>query len=215
VDSRSRVLNGERDQDLNRRGELHKERENFQRVTDAAALASQEAEEEMATIRSHAEEYARLKLAEIVLRDFLERYRVQHQNPIVKRASELFTALTLGTFSHLQADYDEADRPVLVGVTPDERRLDVKAMSDGTRDQLYLALRLAAVEQYMTAAEPLPFVADDLLVHFDDDRARAAFRTLTEFSNKTQVLFFTHHRHLVDLAREVVPAELLEVQKVP
>jgi uncharacterized protein YhaN len=215
VENRSRVLGEERDRDISRRGELLKEREDLQRITDAAALASQEAEEELAKIRSHAEGYVRLRLAEIVLRDFIERYRQQHQNPILKRGSELFAALTLGTFSHLQADYDDADRLVLVGVTPDERRLGVEAMSDGTRDQLYLALRLAAVEQYMTAAEPLPFVADDLLVHFDDDRARAAFQTLTEFSKKTQVLFFTHHRHLVDLAREVVPASVLHVQSVP
>jgi len=215
VSSRSQVLGEERDREIGRRGELHKDRQELRRVTDAAALARQEAEEEMATIRSHAEEYARLRLAESVLRDFLERYRALHQSPIMQRASELFARLTLGSFCRLQADRDDADQPVVVGVTADGTPLAVRAMSDGTRDQLYLALRLAAVERYAAAAEPLPFIADDLLVHFDDDRARAALRTLAEFSRSTQVLFFTHHRHLVGLAREVVPAEILEVQNIP
>jgi hypothetical protein len=51
-----------------------------------------------------------------VLRDFLDRCRERHENPILKRASELF--ITLGTFSHLQADYDGFDRPVLAPGRP-------------------------------------------------------------------------------------------------
>ena len=51
-------------------------------------------------------------------------------------------------------------------------------------------------------------------MHFDDERARATLRVLTEFSTRTQVLFFTRHRHVVDLAQEVVPAGLLGIQTV-
>ena len=50
-------------------------------------------------------------------------------------------------------------------------------------------------------SEPLPFVADDILLRFDDQRASATLNVLAELSQKTQVIFFTHHRHLVDLAR--------------
>ena len=67
-------------------------------------------------------------------------------------------------------------------------------------DQLYLALRLASVDEYLTRNHPLPFVADDLFVNFDDTRAAAGFRVLAELGHKTQVLFFTHHRHLIDIA---------------
>jgi hypothetical protein len=41
-------------------------------------------------------------------------------------------------------------------------------MSDGSRDQLYLALRLATLEQHLDQAEPMPFVVDDILIGFDD-----------------------------------------------
>lgn len=212
LDSQIEQVSEERDQELKGLGELQKKREEMLRVTDVAAMATQDAEDGIATIRSHAEEYMRLRLAETVLRDFIERYREKHQSPILKRASELFARLTLHTFDALRTDFDDEDHPVLVGIDPTGAALGVPAMSDGTRDQLYLALRLAAVEQYLQTAEPLPFVADDLLVHFDDDRARAALEVLAEFSRRTQVLFFTHHYHLVQLAREVVPADVLHVQ---
>ena len=73
-------------------------------------------------------------------------------------------------------------------------------MSAGTRDQLYLALRLGYLEHRLDCHEPMPFFVDDILVHFDDDRALATMEVLAELSHKTQVIFFTHHQHLVELA---------------
>ncbi|WP_297910181.1 hypothetical protein, partial [Thiomonas sp.] len=52
-------------------------------------------------------------------------------------------------------------------------------------------------------AHALPFVADDLFINFDDRRTRAGLAALAALSQRTQVLFLTHHDHLVDLAREV------------
>ncbi len=66
----------------------------------------------------------------------------------------------------------------------------VEGMSDGTRDQLYLALRIAALEQHFRANGPMPVVADDLLIKFDDRRAAAALRVLAELSHSTQVMVF-------------------------
>ena len=76
-------------------------------------------------------------------------------------------------------------------------------MSEGTRDQLFLALRLAALDLHLSQAHALPFVADDLFVNFDDLRSRAGLHALGELSRHTQVLFLTHHEHLVPVAREV------------
>lgn len=79
----------------------------------------------------------------------------------------------------------------------------VEGMSDGTADQLYLALRLAGLEQYLQHNTPLPFVVDDILLRFDDQRATATLEILKELAERTQVVFFTHHGHLVDLAEGV------------
>ena len=69
-------------------------------------------------------------------------------------------------------------------------------------------MRLAALEQSVAAGISLPFLADDLFVNFDNERAEAGFRVLTEVAKSTQVLFFTHHAHLVAIAKSVVGTEL-------
>jgi uncharacterized protein YhaN len=51
----------------------------------------------------------------------------------------------------------------------------------------------------------MPVILDDILIHFDDERARAALEVLGELGRQAQVLFFTHHARLVELAREAVP----------
>jgi uncharacterized protein YhaN len=73
-------------------------------------------------------------------------------------------------------------------------------MSTGTRDQLYLALRLATLDHYVESSEPLPFIVDDILIQFDDDRSRATLEALADFSAKTQVILFTHHERVVEEA---------------
>jgi len=85
---------------------------------------------------------------------------------------------------------------------PTGEKIGVTGMSDGTRDQLYLALRIASLEKYLAANEPMPFIVDDILIRFDDDRATAALNILAELSKKTQVLFLTHHARLVELAQK-------------
>ena len=81
-------------------------------------------------------------------------------------------------------------------------------MSTGTADQLYLALRIASVADYLRRAPPLPFIADDLFINFDDERAAAGFQVLGQLAEKTQVLFFTHHQHLADIASKTLGASI-------
>jgi uncharacterized protein YhaN len=179
-----------------------------------AAEAAADAEEELAKVREITERYLRVRVASIVLAREIERYRQENQGPILTRAGELFRRLTLGSFTSLRADFDEKDQPVLRGVRSDDRDVGVEAMSDGTRDQLYLALRLATLERYAEHNDPMPLVVDDILIHFDDDRARAALEVLGELSLNTQVLFFTHHARLVELAERVIPKTRLFVREL-
>ena len=77
-------------------------------------------------------------------------------------------------------------------------------MSEGTLDQLFLSLRLASLENYLEQNEPLPFILDDLLVNFDDKRTAETLQVLGEFAENTQILFFTHHASLVELAEQTI-----------
>lgn len=167
---------------------------------DAAVRAGAEREAALAELERAAEDYARLRGAAVMLRWAVERYRREKQAPLLARAGAIFAELTLGSFEGLALDF-EGDTPVLAGRRPGGALVRVAGMSTGSADQLYLALRIAAVEDYLDRAAPLPFVADDLFVNFDDARAGAGFRVLAALSRRCQVLFFTHHAHLAEVAR--------------
>jgi len=168
---------------------------------DAAAKDAAARQEALAELQHIAEQYVRIRSSTLLLRWAIDRYRREKQAPILKRAGQLFATLTGDSFSALRVDFDDQDRARLTGVRPDGSTVGVHGMSTGTADQLYLALRIASVEDYLDRAAPLPFVADDLFINFDDERAAAGFKVLGQLAAKTQVLFFTHHRHLVDIAR--------------
>jgi uncharacterized protein YhaN len=165
-------------------------------------------------VRAHGERYLRLRLASEVLRRHIERYREENQDPVIKIASEIFPRLTLNSFSRLKTSFDEKDHPVLVGIRPAGEEVEVSGMSDGTRDQLFLALRLASLERQLALGEPLPFVVDDILIKFDDARSRVTLEQLAEAARRTQVLFFTHHSHLAELAQTVIPGQLLKIHRL-
>ncbi|MCC6904152.1 MAG: AAA family ATPase [Polyangiaceae bacterium] len=165
-----------------------------------AADAQVEAEALLAKIRSDAERWARVKIAWRVLSTEVERYRATHQAPLLARASELFPRLTHGRYQRLTVDHD-AEPPVLCAVAADGGVIPIPSLSEGTRDQLYLALRLASLEHYAAVSEPLPLCLDDVLINFDDDRAHAALEVLAEVAQRMQVLLFTHHEHVVTAAR--------------
>jgi uncharacterized protein YhaN len=175
----------------------------------SAASAAEEVAEALARVKAHAHRHVRLRLAAVLLRRELERYRDQHQGPVLQRAGPLFARLTLGSYTRLKAGYGSDDDRVLVCVRADGREVGTPGLSDGTRDQLYLALRMATIEHNASSGDPLPFVLDDVFVHFDDERTRAGLAALGDLAASTQVLLFTHHARLVELARDAVPAERL------
>ncbi len=165
-----------------------------------AEACRQEALAEMAAATGR---YVSVFVAARLLRWAIERFRAEKQDPLLRHAAETFRGLTLDGFVDLTIDYD-GDTPHLLGCRAEGAHVAVDGMSEGTRDQLYLALRLAAIELHLQNARPLPFVADDLFVNFDDDRAAAGFRALAKLAEKTQVIFLSHHAHLVDVAQEAI-----------
>lgn len=180
---------------------------------EAAAEAQQATQSIAARIAKEARTYARARLASAMLNRVVQLYRDQHQGPLLERAAQVFARITLGSFSGLTVDFED-DRQVLLGIRPDAARVPVTGMSQGTRDQLFLSLRLAAIEQHIEGRGPFPVIVDDLLVQFDDDRAVATLEVLSEVSVKTQVLFFTHHKHLVELAEGSKLAAAISVQRL-
>ena len=76
----------------------------------------------------------------------------------------------------------------------------VQQLSNGTREQLFLAIRMAMVKQFRDSGIELPMVLDDVLVNFDQQRTEAAVETLIDFTQQgQQILLFTCHLHLAHL----------------
>ncbi|OQX20011.1 MAG: hypothetical protein BWK76_02810 [Desulfobulbaceae bacterium A2] len=180
-------------------GKLQQELAQLREQQGAAGLAA-EAAALAAVLRQQCRRYLRVRAAAAVLALEIERYRVAHQGPLLRLASEYFRRLTREAYQGLRADEDDTGRPVLTGlrggVAPIERQVAVGHMSSGTRDQLYLALRLAALSHRQETEEPMPLIVDDILVNFDDDRSLATLEVLADLARRTQVILFTHHRRL-------------------
>ncbi len=162
-----------------------------------------------AEIEEGVEAYVDLTVQETLLRAAIDVYRDRNQGPILSRARDLFVQLTDGAYSGLRADVGERGETVLIVEDAARGSLELDALSDGTVDAVYLALRLAVVQEHNASREPLPFIADDLLLNLDNRRSESALRTLAGLARSTQVLLFTHHAHMVDLARRAVPADIL------
>ena len=206
VTTKLAAAEAERTEVQTRAADLRARQREMDGKSDAADQAVR-AQGALADVRAHAERYACLTLAARVLEDEVERYRRDNQGPILGRAGEMFRRLSCGSFAGLATGFGKNDETVLLCKRTSGATLTIDALSDGTRDQLYLALRLASLEQRALANEPLPLILDDLLINFDDDRAQAALELLSEIAETTQVLFFTHHTRLLELAEAAVPAD--------
>lgn len=209
-----RELEARREQAIQAHARAEDAKARLEASGDAAAQHQQAAQHAAARIRHDAARFLRLRLAGQFLREQIEAFRARNQGPMLARAGELFRQMTGGSFTGLATDYDRGDTPVLVGLK-DAVKVPVEGMSEGSRDQLYLSLRLAAIELHQAAHEPMPLILDDLFITFDDDRSRAILPLLADLARSSQVLLFTHHQHLMELAKGALPPGTFSLHELP
>jgi len=141
-----------------------------------------------------------------LLDDTRRRFEKERQPAVIKRAGALMQNVTDGryqavlTSGKLQSvELDEGERG----------RKPLSHWSRGTKEQFYLALRLAFIEDYCNQGhqEPLPVVMDDVLVHADGyQRLEAASAMIAAFAEKYQVLYFTCRPGDADVLSKASPA---------
>jgi uncharacterized protein YhaN len=139
-------------------------------------------------------EWAVSRLALHMLEKGKQEYEDNHQPDVIKSASRYFSRLT---------EYKKVIKPPesydIIICDDKENRKGVAEMSRGTREQLYLSMRLGLIEEYESRSEPLPVVMDDVFVNFDDDRRGKVIEILKEFSIGRQVIILSCHKHSLDL----------------
>ncbi len=198
--------------------ELQRETADYERTLEEAAVVRKEladldsksdAVERAQKLESHRGEltsavdrWCALVFARATLRRSLARFESEHQPALLEDVARLFARMTLGEYVGVERRLD-AEGTLLVrektGGTKEPAQL-----STGTREQLYLAIRLAYVLHYSAKSEPLPVIMDDVLVNFDDERARSTLAVIAEVARTAQVIFLTCHESRVRAAGEVL-----------
>jgi uncharacterized protein YhaN len=154
-------------------------------------------------LEDRAKAVLRLRLGVLAAEQAISSYRDDHRSKMLADTETAFRTLTAGEYSQLRTQSDGQNEILLALRKRDGRSIAVGEMSKGTRFQLYLALRLAGYRQYSAGGTTLPFVADDIMETFDNTRTAAALGLLREISMQGQALYFTHHEHVVELAKDV------------
>lgn len=129
--------------------------------------------------------YNALELAQQTLDQATAELQRRFAPRISQLAQELFSQLTGGRYDRLNL---QQDLSVNAAATDDVAMRSAMWRSEGTTDQLYLALRLAVARELTPSA---PLVLDDALVRFDDARHAAAMEILRQEAEQKQVILFT------------------------
>lgn len=171
--------------------------------SNSAALVQEQIAQQQARLASEIHRYVPLAFARHLLQSAIRRFERDNQPEMIRDISRLFNTMTRGRY--LEIERPTSDRNALFIRRFDGHELSPDQLSTGTRELLYLAIRLGYVVHYCKQSEPLPIVMDDVLVNFDAERAQATLEALRDVSQQVQVLFFTCHRHVVDLVSTVFP----------
>jgi|GEM_PF-1159025 len=158
-----------------------------------------------AKVAELATRYAEDKLALALLGRARRRFEEEQQPRVVQLASEHFALLTEGRYRRV---FIPAGDERELRVSDGERDWSAAQLSRGTREQLYLAFRLAVVRDFGETRSALPLIVDDVLVNFDPGRARSAIQLLAQLAEHQQVIAFTCHPWL----RELFEAEGAQTQ---
>ncbi len=187
------------------RDRLRQAQEAFDAIdgTDAAATAAEDCAVHQEVIREALETLMLERATQLITeRLTTELSRMGDEGPI-QRAGTAFAELTNGAFQGLKVERrNEAGTPLryVSGLRANGERVPPSGMSDGTRDALWLALRVAAIEALVARGHTVPVVLDDIAVNLDDERTAAMLRVFAQLAEQTQVLLFTHHASVVAAA---------------
>ncbi|MCK8783338.1 AAA family ATPase [Roseomonas sp. NAR14] len=180
--------------------------------TALAAAASEEAA--ASSLGTTLDDALLMQAASSLLEAALAELGESANDAVMRRIGDAVATLTEGAYPGVAARQEQRGPARLVLRAASGEEAEVGQLSEGTRDQLFLALRLVAIEDHVAGGFPLPFLGDDILQTFDDRRAAAAFRALLGLSHSVQVVLLTHHPHLAEVARAALPAGALWTQEL-
>jgi len=137
----------------------------------------------------------------ILLDEIRDEYEKFRQPETLREASIYMAKLTSGKYKRI---WTPLANDILLVDNEDGQSLPVEVLSRGTREQLFVSLRLALVAAFARRGIHLPMILDDVFVNFDAGRTRIAVSVLREFAREGhQLLVFTCHEHVWRMFAEV------------
>jgi uncharacterized protein YhaN len=162
---------------------------------------SQSLQQQLTQVNDRIRELEKVYSAVVLAQQTLEKAKLELQRRfaprISQRAQDLFSQLTAGRYQRISLGEDLS---VSAAAEGEDTLHSALWRSDGTADQLYLALRLAVAEELTPDA---PLVLDDAFVRFDEDRLRKALTILNQTGREKQVLLFTCQRREQTIMEEL------------
>ncbi len=165
-------------------------------------------------IESAARRWQTLSMASCLLEDVCSTFERERQPETLREASTFLNQLTDGKYTRVWTPL--GTNQLKIG-DADNKSIPLEVLSRGTREAVFIALRLSLAAAYARRGVMLPLVLDDVLVNFDRDRAVCAARTLQAFAELGhQVMMFTCHQHIVDIFQDIeVQVRLMPAQGSP
>jgi uncharacterized protein YhaN len=137
----------------------------------------------------------------LLLERVREDYERNRQPETLREASGYFRQLTGDKYTRI---WTPLAHDILLVDTADGQSLPVQVLSRGTREQLFVSLRLALVSAFARRGIQVPLILDDVFVNFDAQRTRIAANVVREFARQGhQVLVFTCHEHVWRMFQEI------------
>lgn len=142
-----------------------------------------------------AKDWAVYRMSLQLLEDAKRIYETERQPFVIKKAKQFFMMMTDDEYVNVFAPVGEN---TFVVENRNGLRFTPNELSQGTREQLYLAIRLALASVYQEHSS-FPIIMDDIFVNFDRKRRTAAQKVIEEMAKHHQILFFTCHQHICSL----------------
>ena len=171
---------------------------------DAVARLEEKRRTILEAVNDGARRYLTLRAGIAAAEEGLRLFRDRHRGAMMDRASEAFRLISRGAYRALTTA-PNGQSETLIALGADGGSKEAAQLSKGARFQLYLALRVAGYHELAKTRTPAPFVADDIMETFDHFRAEEALRLFADMGRVGQVIYFTHHQHLAELAKAVCP----------
>ena len=184
----------------------------------SGGVAAQAATQKISLLRGElsdlAEQWVTERIGQVLLKRTIENYSKDHEPKLLGLTRKFLSELTGGRYTDVQ--HDDAAKESFKIVNQQGQNFEPSQLSTGTREQLYLAIRMAFIVHHCEEYEPLPVLMDDCFVNFDDTRAKNAIESIGNWGSDIQTVLLSCHSRTLDLVRETTPdAKIILLSEVP